>query len=113
MMILLPLLSRLCADLHFFTLDNSLLYMDAPLKPAIYLRVTALVSLNLVFMQIRKISPIASGLIISVSMCMCLGMCYFRTSMSYLGENKKCEKKIKFTDFDICNRMAILRKLQS
>ena len=40
----LPDLSRLCAGLHFFTLDNCLFYRDAPHKQVIYLRFTTLVS---------------------------------------------------------------------
>ena len=34
----------MCTSPNFFSLDNSLLYMDAPHKPAIYLRFTALVA---------------------------------------------------------------------
>ena len=35
------IVALICADLNFFILDYCLLYMDASHKPAIYLRLTA------------------------------------------------------------------------
>ena len=48
-------LSRLCVSLHSFIIDNCLLYMDSPHKPAIYLRFTALVYLLLSLLPRHKL----------------------------------------------------------
>ena len=66
--------------------------------------------------QICKNSPVAISLYVSVcvclSVCLCVSVCYFRSRRSFVRENKKMEK-MTFVDFDICQRMASLRKLYS
>ena len=55
-----------------------------------------------IFRKICKISPIATVVFVSVSVCVCGRVCYFRSHSSYLSENQNCKKwRLQILKFDI------------
>ena len=76
-----------------------------------YIIIIIIIIITIINRQTCKILPIAMGLSVSVCLSVCVSVSFVCTGRT-LAEIKNVKKMI-FVDFDICHRMASLRKLYS